>query len=315
MKPYLAPNRTPIFGIILLFIGSAILGTAIGVIAYYVIYFIFCLFFFPLVIGGATMIAYYKLLQFAKVRHSVIAASMGVITGIFVALAYYGTPFLILRNEFISNVQDNTQATAEKASDDFDKILTEETGSGGFLGYMKLRAKEGDNYTNYWAEYGLPLHSFSFTLKSIWAWLYWFLEVIFFLAPPAWIGYDVGKRAFSESAHDWYTPLPKQICAVPLERKDKLLFYLEGSGLQEISELAVSEDETVHPMIEIYEQHSNNRKGDVLLSIKQTYRDKKAKIKRHTINQWEISESKYISFANAVNRNLTNNRKMNEQSF
>lgn len=304
MKPYLAPNRIPSFGIILLIIGSVILGIAIGVLAYFVSNLIYYIFAFSLVVGGATMIAYYKLLQFAKVRHSIIAALMGLIIGLLVALTYYATPYWILRNEFITNAQQNYHASAEKASAAFDKILIEETGTGGFVGYMKLRAKEGDHFTNYVVENGMPILEFSFTLKSTWAWLYWLLETVFFSIPTAWIGYDVGKRAFSESANDWYNPLPKQICAIPSENKEKILTLLKGNSLQEISELAIAEEKITHPMIEIYVQRSNNKKGDILLSVKQTYRDHKEKIKRNVIAQWEVSEPKCTSFVNAVNRRL-----------
>lgn len=304
MKPYLATNRTPVFGMVLLLIGSVFLGIAIGVLAYFVSNLIYYIFAFSLVVGGATMIAYYKLLEFAKVRHSIIAALMGLITGLLVALAYYATPYWILRSEFITNVQQNYQVSAERASAAFNEILVKETGAGGFIGYMKLRAKEGDQFTNYVVENGMPIHEFSFTLKSTWAWIYWLLETVFFSIPTAWIGYDVGKRAFSESANDWYNPLPRQIGAVPLKSKEEILALLKGNNLQEVSELAVAEEKITHPMIEIYEQRSNNKKGDILLSVKETYRTAKDKIKRNVVAQWEISESKYISFANAVKRRL-----------
>jgi hypothetical protein len=289
---------------ILLIIGSALLGIAIGILAYFVSNLIYYIFAFSLVAGGATMISYYKLLQFAKVRHSIIAAIMGLITGLSVALAYYTTPYWTLRNEFITNAQKNYQVSAERASAAFDKILVEETGTGGFIGYMKLRAKEGDQFTNYVVENGMPIHEFSFTLKSTWAWIYWLLETAFFSIPTAWIGYDVGKRAFSESANDWYNPLPKQICAVSLKSKDKLLALLKGNNLQEASDLAIAEEKASHPMVEIYEQRGDNKKGDILLSVKETYRDNKGKIKRNVIGQWEVIEPKYISFVNAVNRRL-----------
>lgn len=304
MKQYLAQNRIPIFGIILLLIGSVFLGIAIGVLAYLVSNLIYYIFAFSLVVGGATMIAYYKLLQFAKVRHSIIAALLGLITGLLVASTYYATPYLILRNEFITNAQQNYQVSAERASAAFDNIFVKETGTGGFIGYMKLRAKEGDQITNYVVENGMPIHEFSFTLKSTWAWVYWLLETVFFSIPTAWIGYDVGKRAFNESANDWYNPLPKQICAVPLESKDNILSLLKDNSLQEISELAVPEEKIAHPMLEIYEQRSSNKKGDILLSVKQTYRNAKDEIKRNAIAQWEVSEPKYTSFVNAVNRRL-----------
>jgi hypothetical protein len=89
-----------------------------------------------------------------------------------------------------------------------------------------------------------------------------------------------------------------------LDCKDKILSLLKENGLQEITEFVVPEEKIAHPMVEIYEQHSNNKKGDILLSVKQTYRDAKDIIKRNVIAQWEVSEPKYTSFINAINRKL-----------
>jgi hypothetical protein len=305
MKLYLAPNRVPILGTILLVGGSIIIGLLIGAIAYFISNFIYYIFVFSLAVGILTMFAYYKLLQFSKVRHSIIAAFIGLVTGVFVALAFYGTPYLITRNDYINLAKQNNHISTVKASADFNIMLLNETGSSGFWGYLKLRAKEGDKYTNYLMENGLPIHEFSFTLKSNWAWLYWFFELVFFSVPTAYIGFEVGTRFFNDAANDWYNPIPREICAMPLNNKEKLLILLKECKLHEISELSVSEDDITHPKIEIYEQHSNNKKGDVLLSVKQTYHDKKLRIKRETIGQWEVSNQEYISFTNWLTNKFT----------
>ena len=80
-----------------------LLGIAIGILAYFVSTFFYLLFVFSLIVGGVTMYFYSKLLLFSKVRHSIIAASIGVVTGILVALAYYGSSYMVIRNEFINN--------------------------------------------------------------------------------------------------------------------------------------------------------------------------------------------------------------------
>jgi hypothetical protein len=251
------------------------------------------------------MYFYYKLLLFSKVRHSMITLLLGVVTGILVSLAFFGSSYLSIRNEFINDALDTYQVSEAQAATYFKQILIDETGSSGLLGYMKFRAMEGDQYSNILVVNAIAVHAFNFTLKSTWAWLYWFLEVVLFSAPAALIGYDVGKRPFSESAKDWYDSGLKQSCAIPLESKDRLLTLLKANSLLEISELAVAEEGLRHPMIEIYAQRNNNKIGDILLTVQQTYRDKKEKIKRNMLGQWEVPEPDYGSFVNAVNRRLT----------
>lgn len=302
MKPYLASNRVPILGTILLVAGSVVLGIVIGALAYFISNLVYLLFVYPLVVGVVTMGAYYKLLQFAKVRHSILAGLIGLATGLLVALAFYATPYWILRNEFISRAQHDYQASQERASSAFDRILVEETGTGGFAGYMRLRAREGEQFTQYVVSNGMPIHEFNFTLQSTWAWLYWMFEVAFFSIPTAWIGYDAGRRAFSESANDWYDPLPKQLCAIPLESKDKLLRLLNGNSVQGIGDLACAEERLAHPMLEIYEQRSNNKKGDVLIAVKQTRRVSTKTVKRRTVGQWELTEPVHASLINDISR-------------
>jgi hypothetical protein len=302
MKQYSAQNRVPVLGLIVLVIGSILLGIGIGALAYFISNFIYLIFVFPVVVGFIAAIAFHRLMQFVKVRHSLIGALFGLITGICVAGSFYGVPYLVIRNNFVNDAQKKYQVNAETASMGFDKLLTRETGSGGFLGYMKLRAREGDSYTNYLVVNSMPINVFSFTIKSTWAWIYWLVEVLFISFPIVWLGFDVGKRAFNQSANDWYNVFPKQIGAVSLESKEKLLSLLQTSDLHGISELMLPEEELSHPMLEIYEQRSQNKKGDVLLSVKQTFRNKNSKIKRNIISQWEILPQEYGRFLDDVSR-------------
>lgn len=304
MKPYLATFRVPFFGVIILIIGSVILGIGIGIAAHFVSTLIYFFFVFSLFVGLLSMIPFSKLLLFAKVHHPLVTTLMGLITGLLIAIAFYATPYFILRQDFIRDAKQNYQVSTARASAAFDQILVDETNSSGLWGYMKFRAKEGDQFTNYWVINGVPIHESILTMRSIWAWLYWLIETLLFALPVAWIGFDIGKLAFSESANDWYNAPIKQIFAVPLENKELLLTLLRDGNLQEISEMAVSEEKISHPMLEVYTQRSGNKKGDILLSIKQTYLDRQEKIKRNVVGQWEVSEPNYLPFVNTVKHKL-----------
>jgi hypothetical protein len=307
MKPYSSQNHLTAKGLILLGIGSIPLGLICGVLAYFISNFIYFVVVFPLVIGGATTFIYSKLLQMTKVRHSIISAVFGIVTGLSVAVAFYGTPYLALRSKIIANYQEKYHMDAIRASTAFDSVLIQETGSSGFIGYMKLRASEGDEYTNYLIVNSMPIQLFSFSLKSTGAWLYWLLEIILFTFPVAWLGYGVGKRLFNKSANDWYNLYSSQIGSVRLEDKERLLAYFQTNDFSGISHLIVPEGEIKHPVLEIYKQRSNNKKGDILLSVKQTYRKNQSSVKRTLLNQWEIPQIEFESIEKMLDNKFTEN--------
>ena len=289
MQPYIPKNHLPLAGIILLLVASILSGLVIGALAYFISQFIYFIVVFPLVIGAMGMIVYYRLILFAGVRQTLLLTLFGLSMGLCIAFAFYEAPYFILRNDFITNVQKEYQVDFQDASAGFDKVLIGETGSSGLLGYMKLRAREGDTYTNYFIINSMPLKGFSFTLKSTWAWIYWSIEVILFSISGALMGFQWGKKEYNFSANDWYDHMvPKQFGAASIENKAKLFAGLNGNNLDEINQLLVSEDELSHPMLELYRQHSRNKKGDILVRIKQTTRINPTKVKRITLNQWEV---------------------------
>lgn len=305
MKPYSAQNHLPISGMIVLIVGSILLGIALGVLAYFISNLLYLVVIFPLVVGFIGAILYQKLVFFNKVRHTWLTALIGFTTGILIASAFYMTPYLKIRHDFGVAFRAEYGTDALTASTALDTLLFDETGSSGFWGFMKLRAAEGEQYTNYLVINSLPVSEFNFTLQSTWAWLYWILEVILFTLPLAWIGVEVGKGDFNLSANDWYASLPKQIGAASIDKKEELLSKLHANDLLAAGEMLSPEGEIPHPALEIYEQRSKNNTGDILLSVKQTARVSSSKVNRKIEAQWEISPAEYATISEAVKRRST----------
>lgn len=304
MRPYIPQNNTPVKGMILLVIGSIILGLVIGTAAYFVTRFIYLVVIIPLVIGLIGVVLYDKLLVFVKVRHIVLTTFVGLMIGIITAVTYHAIPYFIERNNFITEVKEMYGVDAREASCGFNEVLSEETGSRGLLGYMKLRANTGDQYTNYVIVNSIAIELFSFSFRSTQAWLYWGFEMLLIALPMAWAGYNRSRNFFNHSADDWYLPLPDQIGSVPIENKAVLTALFQENSLLNLSELMVAEGDIPHPTLEIYEQHSKNRKGDTLLVVKETARQSPTKVNRTTIARWEITPEDYSPFIEAVNRKI-----------
>lgn len=304
MKPYINQNNIPFPSILLFVAGSIILGITIGALAYLISNFWYLFIVFPLAVGGLAMIPYLKLQRFTKVRHGFISTLMGVLTGLLIVITFYAVPYFTIRFQFITDAQKNYQVDAVTASRTFDEMLTQKTGSSGFIGFLKLRADIGDNHKLYFGINGAILQSPDFTIKSTGAWIYWLIESILFIIPIAWMGYDERKSLFNKSANDWYNQYAKQIGSVPLDRKKELYTLLQMNNWQEISELIISEEELSHPVLEIYEQHSLNGKGDILLTIKQTKRASLTKVSRKILSWWEVSQQEFSFFEAAVKLQL-----------
>jgi hypothetical protein len=305
MRPYRPTSNVPIMGLILLAASSILLGIVIGALAYVITNFFYFLILFPLAIGIITMIAYGKLVHISKIRQSFLTLLFGVLLGFSVAAGFYGTPYLTLRQRITSGYQEKYNIDGHTASIGFDRILKDVTGSSGFLGFMKLRATSGDVYTQYLIINGLPIQSFSFSLKDTGSWVNWIVETLLFIIPSSFMGNLIGKTAFCKNANDWYNSPLTQIGSVRIEDTDKLWACLLESNLPGLCEFILPEGQIKHPQIEIYKQSTRSKKGDILLSFKLTHRVDEHRVRRQVISQWEVKPFDIESIMNMLNTKFT----------
>jgi hypothetical protein len=292
MKLYSSRNYLPFGGTLLLVVSSIVAGSVIGALAYLISNFIYLLIVYPLAVGIIFSLIYNKLLIKFRVRHAVLTGFFGIILGLIIGIVYYGIPYLKIRQEFISNAITEYQVTAIEAENGLNRLLVEKTGSGGFVGYMKIYINEGNEYTHYFVVNQIPIEAFNFNLRSTSFLLYILLELILYAVPSVWIGFSLGKRPFNYSAKDWYEPIPTQIATVSLVNKINIMNAFRVKALQDLCEM-MSVEESIHPTIEIYEQQSDNKHADVLLTAKQTKRVDARTVKRTTLCQHEISREEY----------------------
>lgn len=300
MKPYQNKKHVPWMGILLLIAGPALAGIAVGGLTYLISSFFYLFFISAFFAGIAGAVVYAILLSISKVHHTLLTTLIGFVMGLCIAGTFYGIPYFILRHDYVESVQAEYQVDARLANESFDAILTEETGAPGYLGYMKLRAREGDEYTNYLIFNSLPAFEFSFTMKSTGAWLYWIIETLLFTLPVAYIGRLSGTQAFNKTTGEWYDSDQNQIGSVSLSDKEKLLRLLNENDLEGMRELIFPEEALGHPTLEIYEQHCKKQPEDRLLIVKETDNQKAPRIRRKTLGQWELSRQEFENFAEQV---------------
>ncbi len=306
MKPYKPINHIHLMGLLILTIGSIVLGLAIGALAYAISNLVYFIVGFALGIGIITMFAYYRLVHLSKIRQSIISSLYGIVIGLSVAIGFYGTPYLTFRNKIIAGYQEKYHITAQAASIGFDQTIKDVTGSSGFLGYMKLRASSGDVYTQYLIVNSLPVQEFSFSLKDTGSWINWTIETLLFIIPSTFIGYLIGKTAFSISANEWYDGPSSQIGSVRIEDKEKLHTCLSANDLMSLCDIILPEGQIKHPQIEVYKQSTKSKKSNILLSFKQTLRVSEKRVRRVVVSQWEVQPVEMESIMNMLRERFAN---------
>jgi len=304
MKPYLPKKHITVKGLLLIGFGSILFGGVVGVAAYFISNLVYLIIVFPIGIGVITVSAYKKLVLASKLYHPVLILLFSIVTGLSLALAFYATPYAVLRRDVVRDFQETYQIDFRTASRGFDAGLFEETGSSGFIGFMKLRAREGDEFEQYVILNSIPIELFHFRLSSIGAWMYWVLESVMFTLPFVYAGIQLGKRAFSTGANDWYELFENQIGMVGLDEKDQLLLCIQAGDFNGLCQIMTLEEKLSHPAIEVYKQSAMNKKSDVLLSIKQTFRQSPTVVKRNLLGQWEVPLMEYEAFEELISARL-----------
>jgi hypothetical protein len=169
-----------------------------------------------------------------KIRSPITALGLGLLGG----LVTYGA---LMYGQYM-NFQQQT-ATMKNV----DTRLQEMTGSSGFVGFLKISAKEGITISR--------RSSSGFTIKDNFVYLLWLIElgVVGFLA--ASIPFAAAKEPFNEDANEWYREI-KLIGSATEESRDEIIRLLNMDDMVGASALLSSQTDMPTPRIDVYSQSS-----------------------------------------------------------
>lgn len=234
MKTYQPSNIAPSQGIAILAASSLVSSVAIGGATAFLGKFIYFIVLFPLGMGFATGSVLGFAVKKGKIRSPITALGLGLLGG----LVTYGA---LMYGQYM-NFQQET-ATIENV----DTLLQERTGSSGFVGFLKISAKEGITISR--SGRG------GFTIKDNFVYLLWLIElgVVGFLA--ASIPFAAANEPFNEDANEWYTEI-KLIGSAPEESRDEIIRLLNMDDMVGASALLSSQTDMPTPRIDVYSQSS-----------------------------------------------------------
>lgn len=250
MRKYRASNRVPFGSFILLVLVGAVAGALVGGVLWAVdsLLNFYLVLLFPLLGGAIVGGALSAVTRLGKVRSPFVAGLVGVLAVLVTFGVYHGAGYYVT---FRGEMHDAYLETAGKntSDDDFEralnKLMFNEVGDTGFVGYLKLVAREGFSITR-----TSPVSSSSgIELTDELVWGYWGIEILVAAIAAAWIAARAAGEPFDEEAGTWYGKPTLLAIASNKSRKALLNALKDGDFLQAGS--LMTTQELKHPRIEV----------------------------------------------------------------
>jgi hypothetical protein len=301
MREYIPSKRVPIAGLSFLVLSSILTGLLIGGTAFALSRVVYLIFLFPIAMGYVGMIAVSWVHKRARVPNQFVIIASGIVTGTTIYAAYHYADYLTFRITTALTIKEEFSVDNRLASRGVDYILRQETGSTGFLGFVKLHAREGNTFGGFvLLNEALVMEMPQFTIKGAGAWAYWLFEAIVVVGATTWASAMVAQGPFCESGSDWYGQ-STQMGNVNIEREKAFLDLLGVDDFSRAGEMIIKGETTTHPTIEVYIRHCRtNMPCTVLVTLKRTWLNSKSKVEREIILHNEISQKHYLELVESA---------------
>jgi hypothetical protein len=262
MKPYKPSNVAPASGVQLTLLISILSAVLSGGILSFVARFFYLIILFPAVLGGAIGFASSIGVKKGKVRNPLIAAGIAAIA----ALVGYGSlnygQYLTFRQSAAEEITKSGGTTAANMDELIDKVLSDETGNKGFVGYIQFSAKQGMQITRSRGGNGIKLDE-TFT------YIYWLIELAIIEGIAIWIATKAASEPFCEQSQDWYQAAGS-IASVNLDNQDRLIKALNTDDFALAATFLKPEGLIPPPCLDLTIQLSPDPNQDLYLTVQKT---------------------------------------------
>ena len=241
---------------------------------------------FPMIIGFLAGYLLSRTIQRGKIRNVSLALACGVIMGVIVYGSYHYFNYLDFRGTLFNDTRvilgskqlPTDDATVNKA---IDLVLTKETGSSGFLGFMLYYAQSGFtlNFTGLYS--GAVVSQLSYHVQGVLAWVYWLIEAALILRFTINRAVSQARQPYSETGDDWYETYLNRLGNVPPESGEQFMALIHMDQYADAGKLIVAEEESAPPNYQVSVklcQNDPSSTKDVFLSILRTEIDPKVRM-------------------------------------
>ena len=249
MRSYRASNRIPVSGFLLLIVvGGAVavgLGLALWEISSLLNFLaIVVVMLTGLILGGILSLV----VRISKIRNPLIAGLIGLLAGILLYGVYqYAGYYITFRDEMRATATQSMGKTPSDAllNSQISKILQQEVGSDGFVGYLMVTAKYGITFSS------SPGSSSSSDIEitDTGVWIYWGLEMLMVAAFAAFGAGRAARQPFDEEANEWYGK-PTYFATASTKSRKALISALKDGDFQSAGRLLTT-DALKYPRLEV----------------------------------------------------------------
>jgi hypothetical protein len=203
MKPYRPSNIVPLPGLLILLLLTAIAGLIVGGLLWFVDNRIglYLIILFPIIAGFIVGTAGTRGVGMGKIRNPLVAGLIGLLGGVLVGGVYHYLGYELSFKEEVRQAIIQQSPTATFSPQDVqnftDEFLRSEVNDTGFVGFLKLEAKEGITITRSSSSSGIAL-------KDAWAWGYFVFEILVIAVLAAIMMSNAAREPFDERANTWF---------------------------------------------------------------------------------------------------------------
>jgi hypothetical protein len=200
MKPYQAPHGVsiPTSELFMVLLTVVLGGTIIGIVAYIISTMFWVIILFPAVMGLVGGVLLKWQIKGAKLGSPAYAVLVGLFAGLMIFSIYFVSDYFYFRHVTTQELAADAAYYGLPSSELLDELLRFETGSGGYLGFLKLNMREG-----IWiSRVGIPMDS-GFVITGAWVFVYHLIEAALVIGITAKMAFDAGKQPFCAKCRDW----------------------------------------------------------------------------------------------------------------
>jgi len=283
MKIYKSSNIASSQSVAILATASLVSGVAIGSGTAFISKFIYFIVLFPLGMGFARGAVLGFAVKKTKIRNPMIALGIGVLGGI---VAYgslmYGNYINFQQETEQIMLRDYNLTDKKQVGDQINAILQQETGASGFMGFLKLSAKEGTSISR---------GSSKVKLNDTFTYLLWAIElgIVGFLA--ASIPFGAASEPFNEDGNDWYGE-KQWIGSATEDVKDELIRFLNTDDILGAASLLSTQADLPMPRIDVYARSCESAiNSDSVITVSYVSTNAKKQVESKNLLEGLVSES------------------------
>lgn len=296
MKPYRPSNKVPGTGWVWLLALSTLGGAVVGGVIAFVARWIYLLLIFPALMGftsgGCTVIA----IKGGKVRNPLVGLLFGAMTGLITYGAFHGGEYFFTQQSFAKQIEAELGQEIDMAETNalMDAFLQEQTGSSGFLGYLKYSAKQGISIGRVGSSNdGLPLNE-TFT------WIYWLIELAIIEAISLAMAKSAVADPFCETCDQWYAQ-GQRIGTVTNDQSEIFLNTVQADQMVQAATHIQTRTVPTIPRLEVdLRKCPGCDQGEVALEVQRYSENKKGEGKRSQVLLGMLSHRQTLQLTEAI---------------